>query len=216
MRRRPTLSGSKLTWTLLILYLALLLGFVATAVRVSPAMAQSPAVGEPRQVECVGRITTEMTLRWSEPSSGTAASYNVRYKTAAEAGYTELNAAGANHLLAGLTPDTEYAVGVRAVAGDSTTSDWVDESCGTPQTNPIIDLSGVAETLPGGKMTAVFIPALIIAVVMLAMTKQVILSFGAGGLVLVVSLFMVEANPLLLAVLLPIVGAGFIYGRVLR
>ena len=205
-----------MTRPLLFLSLALLLGCIAAAVRVSPAMAQSPAVGEPRQVECVGRLTTEMTLRWSGPSTGTAASYNVRYKLASETDYTELNAVGTNHRLAGLTADTGYDVGVRAVAADDTTSEWVDESCRTPGTNPVIDLSGVAETLPGGKMTAVFIPALIIAVVMLATTKQVILSFGASGLVLVVSLFAVDANPLLLAVLLPIVGAGFIYGRVLR
>ena len=181
-----------------------------------PAAAQEMELSAPRQVECVGRTTTQMTLRWTAPVSIAVASYKVRYRTAAAVTYVEFSSTGTNHTLSGLTAGAEYAVGVQSVAADSTLSEWVDAVCATPGSDPLIDLGGIAETLPGGKMTAVFVPALMMVVVMLSSTRNALLSFGCAGLVLVVSLFVVDASPLLLVALVPLVGAGFVYGKVLR
>ena len=194
----------------------LLFALAAPLAQAMPAGAQGMEVAAPRQVECVGRTTTQMTIKWTAPVSIAVAGYKVRYRTAAAVTYVEFSSTGTNYTLSGLTAGAEYAVGVQSVAADSTVSEWVDAVCATPGSDPLIDLGGIAETLPGGKMTAVFVPALMMVVVMLSSTRNALLSFGCAGLVLVVSLFVVDASPLLLVALVPLVGAGFVYGKVLR
>ena len=172
--------------------------------------------GAPQRVECVGRTTSAMTLRWVASSAGSAESHHVRYRPSDGGADSVRAVAGATYPLSGLTAGNAYSVGVRAVAADGSASEWADAVCATPGSNPVIDLGGIAETLPGGKMTAVFVPALMMVAVMLSSTRNALLSFGCAGLVLVVGLFVVDASPLLLVALVPLVGAGFVYGKVLR
>ena len=172
--------------------------------------------GAPQRVECVARTTSAMTLRWVPSSAGSPESHHLRYGPSDGGAYSVRAAAGATYPLRGLTAASVYSVGVRTVAADGTLSEWVDAVCATPGSDPVIDLGGIAETLPGGKMTAVFVPAMMMVAVMLSSTRNALLSFGCAGLVLVVSLFVVDASPLLLVALAPLVGAGFVYGKVLR
>ena len=172
--------------------------------------------GAPQRVECVERTTSAMTLRWVPSSTGSAESHHLRYGPADGGTYSVRAAAGATYPLRGLTAASAYSVGVRTVAADGSASEWVDAICATPGSNPVIDLGGIAETLPGGKMTAVFVPAMMMVAVMLSSTRNALLSFGCAAMVLVVSLFVVDASPLLLVALAPLVGAGFVYGKVLR
>ena len=83
--------------------------------------------------------TTSAVINWM----GTAPSYEVRYKAADEANYTTQTATTTSLQLTGLTPNTLYEYGVRAVCGANMTSDWATNAF-TTRAVPVDPTVGIA------------------------------------------------------------------------
>ena len=78
----------------------------------------------PTNLVALNITTTSADLNWT----GTADSYEVRYRAADQADYTIQTVTGNTLALTNLTPNTLYAWGVRALCGSNLSSEWVDNS----------------------------------------------------------------------------------------
>lgn len=78
----------------------------------------------PTNLVAMNITTTSADLNWT----GTADSYEVRYRAADQANYNIQTVTGNTLALTNLTPNTLYAWGVRALCGSNLSSDWVDNS----------------------------------------------------------------------------------------
>lgn len=85
--------------------------------------------------------TSSAVLSWV----GTAPSYEVRYKAADAASYTTQTVTTTSLQLTGLTPNTLYEYGVRAICGANLTSDWAINAF-TTKALPIGPVDGIANT----------------------------------------------------------------------
>ena len=83
--------------------------------------------------------TSSAVLNWV----GTASSYEVRYKAADAASYTTQTVTTTSLQLTGLTPNTLYEYGVRAVCGANLTSDWATNAF-TTRALPLGPVDGIA------------------------------------------------------------------------
>ena len=83
--------------------------------------------------------TSSAVLSWV----GTAPSYEVRYKAADAASYTTQTDTTTSLQLTGLTPNTLYEYGVRAICGANLTSDWAINAF-TTKALPIGPVDGIA------------------------------------------------------------------------
>jgi hypothetical protein len=83
--------------------------------------------------------TTSAVVSWV----GNATSYEVRYKTANDADYTTQTVTSTSLALTGLTPNTLYSWGVRAVCGTSMYSDWASNAF-TTKALPVEPVVGIA------------------------------------------------------------------------
>jgi len=83
--------------------------------------------------------TTSAVVSWV----GNATSYEVRYKTADDADYTTQTVSATTLALTGLTPNTLYSWGVRAVCGTSMYSDWASNAF-TTKALPVEPVVGIA------------------------------------------------------------------------
>ena len=83
--------------------------------------------------------TTSAVLSWV----GTAPSYEVRYKAADAASYTTQTVTTTSLQVTGLTPNTLYEYGVRAVCGANMTSDWAINAF-TTRALPLGPVDGIA------------------------------------------------------------------------
>ncbi len=83
--------------------------------------------------------TSSAVLSWV----GTAPSYEVRYKAADAASYTTQTVTTTSLQLTGLTPNTLYEYGVRAICGANLTSDWAINAF-TTKALPIGPVDGIA------------------------------------------------------------------------
>ncbi len=88
--------------------------------------------------------TTSAVLTWV----GTAPSYEVRYKAADAASYTTQTVTSTSLTVTGLTPNTLYSWGVRALCGSSMTSDWASNAFTTRAlpVGPVIGISNAELT----------------------------------------------------------------------
>lgn len=95
----------------------------------------------PTNLTAMNIDTTSALISWV----GTAPSYEVRYKAADAASYTTQTVTTTSLQLTGLTPNTLYEYGVRAICGANLTSDWAINAF-TTKALPIGPVDGIANT----------------------------------------------------------------------
>lgn len=93
----------------------------------------------PTNLTAMNIDTTSAVLSWV----GTAPSYEVRYKAADAASYTTQTVTTTSLQVTGLTPNTLYEYGVRAICGTNMTSDWAINAF-TTRALPLGPVDGIA------------------------------------------------------------------------
>ena len=93
----------------------------------------------PTNLTAMNIDTTSAVLSWV----GTAPSYEVRYKAADAASYTTQTVTTTSLQVTGLTPNTLYEYGVRAICGTNMTSDWATNAF-TTRALPLGPVDGIA------------------------------------------------------------------------